>query len=651
MLSGRDADLDQGMALHAQGRLRDAERTYRRVLQQQPRNCVAVHMLGLVALQTGRSETAARLIGKAIALQPDYVDAYNNLGLALQELGRHAAAIDNYDKAIMLRPDDADLHSNRGLALEALARWDEALASYDKAIALRPKFPEAHNNRGNALQSLQRPEEAVAAHATAVALRPDIAAAHYNHANALRLVGRFAEAVACYERAITRQPDYAAAYNNRGLALQALLRWEDAVASYDRAIACQPSLAEAYNNRGTALQGSQRLDDALASYDSAIALRPGYAEAYNNLGTTLQSLKRPKEAVQDYSRALKLAPDFPEAYQNRACSLYDLQRSEQALADFDTAIGLRPNYAEAYNNKAVCLLRMGRFAEGWPLYEWRRKRPGASADRVYAQPLWLGSEQISGKTVFIYWEQGLGDTVLFCRYAKLARECGARVILQVQRPLVRLLAQLGPGIEVIGPEQRPADFDYHCPLLSLPLAFGTDVSTIPSLEQPLQADARLCDEWAARLPATGRPRVGIAWSGGTSFANDYSRSIDLATFRVLLHPSVDWICIQKELRPGDHAALMETGIRFFGEQQSDFADTAALLDQVDQVVAVDTSVAHVAATMGKPVWLLLSYNADWRWLLDRPDTPWYPSVRLIRQSQPGSWDEALRQVKRELQLL
>ena len=280
-----------------------------------------------------------------------------------------------------------------------------------------------------------------------------------------------------------------------------------------------------------------------------------------------------------------------------------------------------------------------------------QERPEASAERVYAQPLWLGSEQISGKTVFIYWEQGLGDTVLFCRYAKLARECGARVILQVQRPLVRLLAQLGPGIEVIGPEQRPADFDYHCPLLSLPLALGADVSTIPSLEQPLQADAKLCDEWAARLPATGRPRVGIAWSGGTSFANDYSRSIDLATFRVLLHPSADWICIQK-------GTATRGSRRLDGRQGSASLASSRATSLIRQRCCIRWTrwlqsipvsrmsplrwanrcgcCCHIMLT-GVGCWIALIHPVSKR--------------RLIRQSQPGSWDEALRQVKRELQLL
>ncbi len=651
MPSGHDADLDQGLALHVQGRLTDAERTYRQVLQQQPGNFVALHMLGLVALQTGRSETAVRLIGKAIALKPDYVDAYSNRGLALQELGRFEEAIASFDRAIALRPDDADLHNNRGLTLDALTRPVEALASYDQALTLRPSYPEAHNNRGNTLQSLQRLEEALAAHAKAIALRSDYAAAHFNHGNALRLLGRLAEAIACYDRAIALQPDHAAAHNNRGLALQALLRWEEAVASYDQAIASQPAMAEAYNNRGTALQSGKRFEEALANYNRAIAVRSGYADAWNNRGTVLQSLRRPEEALRSYSRALKLAPDFAEAYHNRASSLYDLKRSEQALADYDKAIALRPDYSEAYSNKAICLLRMGRFVEAWQLYEWRRKRPEASADRVFDRPLWLGSENIAGKTLFVYWEQGLGDTVQFYRYARLAEARGARVILQVQQPLVRLLRQLCPTIEVVGPDQHPERFDYHCPLLSLPLAFGTKVSTIPSLGQLLHADARLRDEWAARLPAIGRPRVGIAWSGGTDFKNDFSRSIDFETFRTLLHPAVDWICIQKELRPRDQTPVSAAGVHFFGSQLADFADTAALLDRVDQVVTVDTSVGHVAASMGKPVWLLLPYNSDWRWLLDRSDTPWYPSVRLIRQSQPGSWDEALQQVRRELELL
>jgi tetratricopeptide (TPR) repeat protein len=613
------ASYDEGLWLHRQGRLSDAERIYRQILQREPANVAALHMLGLVALQTGQPERAVRLIGKAIALQPDNAEAHSNLGLTLQQLGRPKDALASYERAIAIKPDDAELHSNRGLALEELDRADEALASYDRAIALRPNFAEAHDNRGNALRRLKRLDEALAAHTKATALRPDFATAHYNNGIALRDLHRPTEALASFDKAIALRPDYTDAHSNRGAVLLELGRAEEALASCEKVLALQPRLAAAHLNRGNALLVLMRPDEALASFDRAVALMPGN----------------------------------PQAHNDRGLSLYMQGHLQEALPSFIKATSLRPDHAEAWTNQAICLLQMGRFAEGWPLYEWRKRRADAAADhRAYHQPLWLGDQDVAGKTMFIHWEQGLGDTILFCRYARLVAALGAKVVLEVQRPLVGLLAQLGPGIEVVGPGQVPAEFDCYCPLLSLPLAFGTQLGSIPSPEPYLRADEALRERWSARLPLTSGRRIGVAWSGSAAYAKDASRSIDFAAFAQLLTPDAGWVCLQKEVRPHDLAALRELRqVAYFGDEIGDFASTAALFDLMDLVIAVDTSVAHLAAAMGKPVWLLLSYCADWRWMLDRHDSVWYPSVRLFRQQKPGDWADVLDQVKRELPAL
>jgi tetratricopeptide (TPR) repeat protein len=610
------AAFNQGLWLHQQGHLADAERIYRQVLQREPANASALHMFGVVALQTGRSERAVKMIGKAIALDPNNADAFNNLGLALQDQRRSTEAVAAYDRAVAINPDDADVYSNRGLALEALRRFTDALASYDKAIALRSNFPEAHNNRGNVLRSLNRPDEALSAYAGAMALRPDFAAAHYNNGNVLRDLRRGAEALASYDKAIALRPDYADAYCNRGVVLQELRRSEEAIASCDRAIASRPDLGVAHHSRGNALRALGRYDEALASLDLAIALMPGHASLHNDRGVVLHGLRRFEEALASYGKATLLQPD----------------------------------YAEVWVTWAISLLQIGRFAEGWRLYEWRKKLPEAGAVyRSFRQPLWSGEEDISGKTLFIHCEQGLGDTLQFCRYARLAEARGAKVVMAVQQPLVRLLEQLGPTIQVTGPEQVPADFDYYCPLLSLPLAFGTEPDTVPAALPYLQASAGLREQWSARLPVKTRRRIGVAWRGSATFANDSSRSIDLTTFRALLDLDAEWVCIQKDISPDDQAVLRQDGrIASFGEERGDFADTAALLDTMDLVITVDTSVGHLAAAMGKPVWLLVSCVSDWRWMLDRDDSPWYPSVRLFRQRKVGSWSDVFDQVKREL---
>jgi len=297
-------------------------------------------------------------------------------------------------------------------------------------------------------------------------------------------------------------------------------------------------------------------------------------------------------------------------------------------------------------------MQMGNFEQGWHQYEWRKKREEPVAARSYPQPLWLGEEDIAGKTLFIYWEQGLGDTIQFCRYAKLAEGRGAKVVVSVQEPLRRLLEGISPTTQIIGQREKPIKFDYHCPLLSMPLAFGTTLETIPSEQRYIWADERLRAQWEARLSAKTKPRIGVVWSGSTGHTNDHNRSIELAEWRPLLGAEADWVSLQKEVRTSDEGILQDIGLTgFFGDDLSDFSDTAALLDLMDLVITVDTSVAHLAGAVGKPVWILLPFNPDWRWLLDRDDSPWYPSARLFRQQRIGDWAGVLDRVRTELRSL
>jgi tetratricopeptide (TPR) repeat protein len=575
------ARLNQGMVLHRQGRLADAERCYGEVLQRQPNHFDALHLLGVIARQTRRTGRGVELIKKAIGLNPNVAAAHSNLGNALMELKRPVEALASYDKAIALKPDVAEAHNNRGNALMDLKRPAEALASYDKAIALKPDYAWAHNNRGNALKNLKRLAEALASYDWAIALKPEIAEAHYNRGNALRDLKRPAEALASYDKAIVLKPEYAAAHNNRGNALKDL----------------------------------QRPAEALASYDNAIALKPDVAETHNNRGNALKNLRGPAEA----------------------------------LASYDKAIALKPDYADAHWNQSLCLLLMGHLEQGLRQYEWRKKKLNPTVVRSYPKPVWLGEENIAGKTLFIYWEQGLGDTIQFCRYAKLVEARGAKVIMSVQQPLYGLLKQISPTILILKPNEEPMDFDYHCPLLSLPLALGTTLETIPAEQQYLKSDEERRSVWSARLPPKTKPRIGVVWSGSTTNKRDPYRSMELQQFITIFNPNADWICLQKEIREKDFAILRQSGrIAFFGDDLRDFGDTAALLDLVDLVITIDTSIAHLAGAVGKPVWILLPYDPDWRWLLDRNDSPWYPSARLFRQQQIGNWATVTDQVKNEL---
>jgi tetratricopeptide (TPR) repeat protein len=582
-MADRDASptqFSQGFALHQQGKLADAERIYREVLQYQPDHFDALHLLGVIALQTRRTEQAVALIRNAIELNANIAPAHSNLGNALTDLKRPAEALASCDRAIALMPDFAQAHCNRGNALRDLKRPAEALASYDRAIALIPDFAVAHSNRGNVLTDLKRPAEALA--------------------------------------------------------------------SCDRAIALMPGYAEAHNNRGNALRDLKRPAEALASCDRAIALMPDFAEAHNNRGVALTDLKRPAEALASYDRAVALEPSFAEAHHNHGNALTDLKRPAEALASYDRAVALKPDFAEAHCSRGLAHLLMGDFERGWLRYEWRKKLDDAVAVR-FPQPLWLGEEDIAGKTLFIHCEQGLGDTIQFCRYGKLVEARGAKVVMSVQEPLRGLLNQISPTIQIIGSSEAPADFDYHCPLLSLPLAFATTLETIPAEHQYIKADEELRASWSARLPQKTKPRIGVVWSGSAAHKNDHNRSMELKQFLPILSSDADWACLQKEVRDEDHAALHHGDrVALFGDDLRDFSDTAALLDLMDLVITIDTSVAHLAGAMGKPVWVLLPYNRDWRWLMDRDDSPWYPSARLFRQQKIGNWAEVIDRVKIEL---
>jgi tetratricopeptide (TPR) repeat protein len=525
----------------------------------------------------------------------------------------------DHDKTIAprpeTRPESAQSHYERGSELKDRKRFDEALASFDRAIALQPDYAEAYNSRGIVLA----------------------------------IQNRFDDAIAGFDSAIALKPDYAEAHNNRGIVLHDLARLDDALASFDKAIALQPDNASAYNNRGVALQDTKRHDDALASYDTAIALKPDYAAAYYNRGSVLQDLQRFDDALADFDKAIALKPDYAEAHNNRGVVLQDLKRLDEAIAAYDRTIALRPDDAEAYCNQSYCFLQLGRFEQGWRQHEWRKKLAKPVGDRSFAQPLWLGNQDISNKTLFVHWEQGFGDTMQFCRYGKLLKAIDANVVMSVQEPLYRLLKQTSPGIRILSHGEMPSAFDYHCPMMSLPLALGTTVQTIPAEQRYIFADEGLCKIWQARLPPRLKPRIGVAWSGSAKHKNDHNRSIDLATVAPLFSADAYWISLQKELRPGEPALLGELHqIVSYGEELKDFSDTAAVIDLLDLVITVDTSIAHLAAAMGKPVWILLPFNSDWRWLLERDDSPWYPTARLFRQDDARSWGDVMARVRAAL---
>jgi tetratricopeptide (TPR) repeat protein len=540
----------------------------------------------------------------------------------------------------------ADSSFNRALELHQLGRFDEALVICDRALALRPADPEAHYYRGNALRGLGRPAEAVASYDRALALRPAFAEALNNRGNALQSLDRLDEALASYDQSLALRPEHADTLNSRGAALQRLQRLDEALVSFDRALALRPTYAEALFNRGIVLQELNRLDEALASYDRALVLQPDYPEALNNRGNTLQGMDRPEEALASFDRALALRPEYADALNNRGNVLRTLNRPREALASFDRALNLRPDYPDAHWNSSLACLLLGDFARGWQEYEWRWQVPALRQPvRPFQKPRWQGGEALAGKTIFVYAEQGLGDTIHFCRYARLLAARGARVVLEVQPILKTLLEGLAGVHTLISRGESPPEFAFECPLLSLPLAFGTDLGSIPAEPHYLVPDEHRVGAWQARLGVRTGMRVGLVWAGNPTLGNDRTRSVPLQMLTRLAIPGVQLISLQKELRDGDRELLAaHPEILHLGDELTDFADTAALMASLDLVISVDTAAAHLAGALGRPVWILQRFAPDFRWLLDREDSPWYPSARLFRQPRFGDWDSVINRV-------
>jgi tetratricopeptide (TPR) repeat protein len=465
--------------------------------------------------------------------------------------------------------------------------------------------------------------------------------------------GRNVEALQLVGAVLRRAPRSADLLNNYGLILAALARHQEALACFEDALALGANHLAALRNRAASLKHLRRFDQSLAAYEAVLALKPDDVEALNECGGLLAWLNRPAEAVVRYERALVVAPRIAELHINKGTALAALNRQQEALESFAAAIGIDPERAEAQYNASLVRLRLGDFRDGWRQYEWRWKKfVGAGQGRCQAAPLWLGAEPLKDKTILLLAEQGIGDTIHFMRYAPLVAALGGRVILGVQSPLKAIAATVAGVAMVLGEGEPLPQVDFHCPLISLPLAFQTELSTVPANIPYVHPPRERLDRWRGRVPAHGRLRVGICWAGSGTHLNDRNRSVALDRFAALISvPGVDFVSVQKEVSEQQAALLRAHGVVQLGQEFTDFADTASVLAMLDLLISVDTSVAHLAGAMGKAVALLVPFAPDFRWLLDRTDSPWYPTMRLYRQSAIGDWGAALDRLRRELAAL
>jgi tetratricopeptide (TPR) repeat protein len=479
------------------------------------------------------------------------------------------------------------------------------------------------------------------------------AEAFYDLGCAVCLLKQYDAGVQCFDKALALRPGFAAAHCDRGNALLDLGRAQEALASQDQALAIEPELALAHVYRGNALQALARLPDAVAAYDRALSLDATLAEAHLNRGNALQALDDFAAAVASYDQAIALRPDDTVAWVNRCSALKREHRLDAALASCDRAIAIDPECVSAHWNKSLALLLAGELRSGFALYEWRWKTEAfVPIARHFDQPLWLGHEPIAGKTVLVHTEQGLGDTLQFVRYVQPLAAAGARVVLEVQPPLFELLQSLAGVALLVQRGDALPPFDFHCPTLSLPLALGTELHSVPADVPYLRADAARVAGWSKRLGERTLQRIGLVWSGSHSHQDDRHRSIALSSLLAELPAGFDFVSLQKHVRESDRATLSSAShIADFGDALHDFADTAALCSLMDVVISVDSSVALLAGALGVPTWVLLPHTPDWRGLLGRGDSPWYPSARLYRQDASRQWAPVLQRVAADLRRL
>ncbi|AYQ40997.1 TPR domain-containing protein [Burkholderia aenigmatica] len=606
---------------------------------------------GLLA-QLARYDEARAVYDRLLELTPGFADGYVKRSDMLRALGRFDGALADCDRAIALAGRTFDAMRARGLALRELGRFRDAADSYGHALALRPGSAGVLFQRGVAYLDLHDPEHALADFNAAIAASPTFVDAICNSSIALEQLGRHDEALMRCDRALAIDPRHARSLANRGNAASHLGRFADAVDSYARALEVEPGSTGVLCNYASALMQVARHDDAHAMCDRALAIDPHYAPASFTRARVRLETHRYDDALDDLACVIAATPRDKLAHFHRGSALRALRRHEDALRAYAQAIDIDPDYAHAHCMRAFLCLSIGDFEAGWAEYEWRwRDSQLDGSRRDFAQPRWTHGMPLDGQTILLYPEQGLGDTLQFCRYVPLVKALGARVVVEAPVELKALFATLD-GVDVLVARGDPLPpFDLHCPLLSLPLEFRTDLSSIPAGGPYLRADPARVEHWRARLGATDRPRIGLVWSGNPLHLNDRNRSITLADLVPLLDDRFEWISLQKVIRDEDRPVLDASPIRFVGDELTDFAETAALTEAMDAVISVDTSVAHLAGALGRPLAVMLPHTPDFRWLLDRDDSPWYPGARLFRQPEGGQWTPVVERLRDALPAL
>jgi tetratricopeptide (TPR) repeat protein len=630
------------------GRLAEAEQICRQILQAEPRHVPAIHLLGVVALKAGNAQAAIDVLTLAIRIEGNQPSLHINLGEALRAAGKLDLAAASYRQAAMLDPH-AQPHFLLSLVHQVRGDLAAAESAARRAIELKPDYAEAHYALAHHLREQGNRFAAMAELEAALHYNPQYYDALINLGSLARESSQIDRARDCFHRAVALRPQVADGYFFLGNLEAAQEHWPQALAAYQRATELASTHVLALSRLGTALQALGRIDDAIAHYRRAIELKPNLAEAHYNLGTALAESGQQPDAARHYALAIQHNPAHVSAHINLGAYLQEQGDDPGALAHYDQVLRIDPSAAETHYNRALILLANGDLAAAWPEYQWRLRLP-AFPVHARPEPLWQG-EPWGDKTLLVHAEQGLGDTLHFVRYLPLIFDRAAKILLQVPKSLVPLLTHAGISNIYADDDPLPA-CDAQIPLLSLPGLVGTTLDTIPANIPYLAADTTKVRKWCERLADLEGFCIGIAWQGSPTHRSDRDRSIPLAHFEPLARvPDVKLVSLQK--RDGlDQLANVPFEVRQlpddWDETDGAFVDTAAILSTLDLVICADTAVAHLAGAMGKPVWLALSTRPDWRWLRKGTATPWYPTMRLFRQSEPGDWAPVLEQMAQEV---
>lgn len=638
---------NMGVVLQSLGRVADALVAYEDVLRWSPTHCSALTNRGALLERFGRIDEALACFGAIETIRPGDSSNLFNKGSVLQKLGRHADALAAYEEAARRGPPDAETELNRGNVLQKLGRLEEALAAYDLSSRYRHGYPQALYNKGIALQGLGRPQEALAAYDAALTCDPSYYEAACNRGNVLYELGHLGDALAAFTYALNIRPGFLLALTNRANILLQLGRTEEVLLSCDEVLRRDPEHPQCLGIRGAAFHKLGRLEEALNCLDGAVRLNPAAPDVWLNRGNVLQELDRSPEAIACYGEALRIKPYYPEALSGLGVALKEAGRIDEALIYFDEALKFKSGFADARNNRAGALLLKGSLKAGFADFESRWDRSNAPSKTLNSDlPKWDG-QNLVGRAIIVWDEQGLGDLIQFSRYLLCLIEAGAEVTLLCRKNMHRLLRTLPGPIRFIDAMDSNETFAYQSALMSLPYGFHTSLETVPAPVPYLHPDPSLVSKWGERIGNEGF-RIGVGWHGN-KFIN-LQRSIPLQCFAPLA--AISGVRLISLMKDQEEIEVEVAGGRFrieglgedFDSGADSFVDCAAVMANVDLIVTSDTAIAHLAGALGRPVFLALKHVPDWRWLMDRDDCPWYPTMTLFRQAEKGNWKSVFERI-------